>query len=90
MPTYEYECDTCGRRFELFQTISAEPLSACPSCHGPVKRLISGGAGIIYKGNGFHSNDYKIQNVMDNKTRCGKNETCCGKSTPCDKPPCDK
>jgi putative FmdB family regulatory protein len=59
MPTYEYYCATCDATFDYFQSITAEPLSACPECHQPVKRKISGGSGIIFKGSGFYITDYK-------------------------------
>ncbi len=61
MPTYEYECRTCGHRFEEFQSIKADPLTACPQtgCPGPVKRLISTGAGLLFKGSGFYITDYR-------------------------------
>ena len=59
MPTYEYYCPTCGVSFDYFQSITAEPLSACPECHKPVQRKISGGAGLIFKGSGFYITDYK-------------------------------
>lgn len=58
MPTYEYECPRCGR-FERFQPITARPLKACPKCAGAVRRLISAGAGIIFKGHGFYATDYR-------------------------------
>lgn len=58
MPTYEYDCAKCGR-FEVFQRISDAPLDACPTCGGSVKRLICGSAGIIFKGSGFHTTDYR-------------------------------
>lgn len=88
MSTYEYKCDNCSYQFEKVQRMSEQALSNCPLCNGPVKRLVSGGAGIIFKGSGFHSTDYKTDNLMKNKTRCGNNQTCCGRETPCDKPPC--
>ena len=59
MPTYEYECLKCGNHFDEVQSITAEPLKTCPSCGGPVKRLIGTGAGIIFKGSGFYETDYK-------------------------------
>ena len=59
MPTYEYECRKCGNRFEKFQSISAAPLKTCPECKGRVARVLSGGAGIIFKGSGFYQTDYK-------------------------------
>ncbi len=59
MPTYEYQCDKCGYTFEVFQRISAEPIKTCPKCGGHVRRLIGGGMGIIFKGSGFYTTDYK-------------------------------
>ena len=59
MPTYEYECRRCGHDFERFQSITEEPLKRCPKCRGKVKRLISTGAGIIFKGSGFYETDYR-------------------------------
>lgn len=60
MPTYDYRCKECGHTFEEFQSISAEPLVTCPSCGKPgLKRLLAGGAGMIFKGSGFYLTDYK-------------------------------
>ena len=59
MPTYEYECTTCGHRFEKFQSMVDKPLTKCPKCKKKVKRLIGTGAGIIFKGSGFYATDYK-------------------------------
>jgi putative FmdB family regulatory protein len=59
MPTYEYKCKRCNYRFEEFQSILAEPLKVCPRCQGQLERLISAGAGVIFKGNGFYITDYK-------------------------------
>jgi len=59
MPTYEYKCNDCGEIFEFFQKITDEPLKNCPVCNGELKRLISGGSGIIFKGSGFYTTDYK-------------------------------
>lgn len=59
MPTYDYECQKCGHRFELFQSMSEEPARKCPECKGRVKRVIGPGAGIIFRGTGFHTTDYR-------------------------------
>ena len=60
MPTYDYRCTNCGRTFEEFQSISAEPLADCPKCGTPsLKRVFGGGAGMIFKGSGFYLTDYK-------------------------------
>jgi putative FmdB family regulatory protein len=57
MPLYDYKCSDCGHVFEVMQKMTDEPLKFCPECKGPIKRLISA-AGIIFKGSGFHINDY--------------------------------
>ncbi len=60
MPTYEYACSKCGHHFEQFQSMRDEPLKKCPKCHkAALKRLIGGGAGLIFKGSGFYITDYK-------------------------------
>ncbi|MDD5155721.1 MAG: zinc ribbon domain-containing protein [Candidatus Omnitrophica bacterium] len=59
MPTYEYECTGCGHRFEAFQKMSDKALDKCPECGKRAKRLISSGAGIIFKGSGFYATDYR-------------------------------
>ena len=59
MPTYGYECTTCHHSFDVFQKITADPVNTCPKCGNQVKRLIDGGIGIIFKGSGFYTTDYK-------------------------------
>jgi len=61
MPTYEYQCEVCGFRFEKFQKISEEPVRTCPRCKGKVKRLISRGGGLLFKGNGFYITDNRSE-----------------------------
>lgn len=63
MPTYEYECNNCRFHFELLQGINEPPVKNCPKCGGGVRRLISGGAGLIFKGSGFYITDYKKQSL---------------------------
>lgn len=60
MPTYEYECPSCGV-FEKFQRISEKPLTRCPSCRRSVRRLIGTGAGLLFKGSGFYLTDYRSE-----------------------------
>ncbi|MCB1151272.1 zinc ribbon domain-containing protein [bacterium] len=57
MPTYEYECTKCGLEFELEQAMTDKPRQRCPECRGKVNRLISGGAGIAFKGSGYYVTD---------------------------------
>jgi putative FmdB family regulatory protein len=59
MPIYEYECSDCHERYEIFQSISDEPIKKCMKCNGNIKRIISGGTGLIFKGSGFYITDYK-------------------------------
>ncbi len=60
MPTYDYVCDSCHHRFEEFQSITAEALKQCPECHRKkLRRLIGPGGGLIFKGSGFYSTDYR-------------------------------
>ncbi len=61
MPTYEYECPKCGHNFEKFESITSKPESKCPECDAKCHRLISGGAGIIFKGSGFYQTDYRSE-----------------------------
>lgn len=61
MPTYEYRCRQCGHEFELFQSMNDEPVKICPKCQGEVQRLISTGAGLIFKGSGFYITDYRSE-----------------------------
>ena len=59
MPTYEYKCTGCEELFEYFQKMTDEPIRECPVCGSELRRLISGGVGIIFKGSGFYTTDYK-------------------------------
>jgi putative FmdB family regulatory protein len=69
MPTYEYECKKCGKQFDFFQSIKADPLKTCPkeACRmkkwgkGKIQRLLSSGAGLIFKGSGFYITDYRSE-----------------------------
>src|SRR5512140_3496065 len=73
MPTYEYICDKCGHHFDQFQSISAKPLAVCPKevCaqkswgKGKVKRAITSGAGLIFKGSGFYITDYRSEKYKE-------------------------
>lgn len=69
MPTYEYVCAKCGHEFEVFQSISDKPLRQCRKSlcgqkkwgRGRVSRKISTGAGLIFKGSGFYTTDYRSE-----------------------------
>jgi len=62
MPTYDYQCDACDHRFELFQPITASPKRKCPKCgRSKLRRLIGPGAAIMFRGTGFYTTDYRSE-----------------------------
>ena len=75
MPTYDYECNTCGYTFEAFQSMSDDPLTKCPECGKKVRRLIGGGIGVIFKGSGFYVTDNKKSNSTLNTTSTEKKKS---------------
>ena len=85
MPTYEYECKSCGYRFDAFQSMSEDPLKTCPKCGKGIHRLINGGSGIIFKGGGFYITDNGGKHVSTGKSpEAPKTETAkTGESTHC-------
>ena len=67
MPTYDYICNDCNKMHEYFQSMSDNPLTQCPDCKkNSLKRIISGGTGLIFKGSGYYLTDYK--NKKNKKT----------------------
>jgi putative FmdB family regulatory protein len=60
MPTYDYECDACGHKFELFQSIVDKNVRKCPKCKKlKLRRLFGTGAALVFKGSGFYTTDYR-------------------------------
>ena len=73
MPTYEYKCENCNYEFEALQSMKDEPLRKCPNCgKNKLKKLISGGAGFIFKGSGFYQTDYKNKSSKTFKSKSSK------------------
>ena len=79
MPTYEYYCNECGERFDYFQSMSSDPLKEHPDCklkNCNVRRIISGGTGLIFKGSGFYLTDYtdkgKKKSSENDSSKVGK------------------
>ena len=58
MPTYDYRCQSCGSRFEVWQKITDEPVETCPTCGGPVHRVLHP-VGLVFKGSGFYKTDHR-------------------------------
>ncbi|MBI4725710.1 zinc ribbon domain-containing protein [candidate division TA06 bacterium] len=83
MPTYEYQCRSCGSKFSRQQAISEDVLKKCPACGGEVDRLITGGSGFIMKGG--------VAGKKRTASGCSletTGRTCCGRDQRCGKPEC--
>ena len=80
MPNYDYECDVCGHRFEVFQSMNDPKLERCPvdGCGGRVRRLLGTGAGLIFKGSGFYQTDYR----SDTYKKAAKGDSPASPTTP--------
>ena len=73
MPTYQYHCTKCDQEFDVFQSMTENPLTTCRKdvCRmnkwgkGKVKKLISAGAGLIFKGSGFYITDYRSESYKE-------------------------
>ncbi len=62
MPTYDYQCDACGHKFELFQSITEPAKRNCPECKKrKLRRLFGTGAAIVFRGSGFYKTDYRSE-----------------------------
>ncbi len=80
MPTYNYECSLCGKQLSVFQKMSDSKLTDCNKCKtkNTLKRLISGGSGMVFKGSGFYLTDYTEYGKKpkkDNKNKVDKKVT---------------
>lgn len=85
MPNYDYECQKCGNRFEVFQSMNDAKLTDCPAetCDGNVKRLLGTGGGILFKGAGFYQTDYRSSSYQAGaKAEGGAAKTESAPSTP--------
>ena len=78
MPLYEYACESCGHRFERIQKFSDPPVSECPKCGQPVRKLLSSPA-IQFKGTGWYVTDYaKSGGSVSGKSASGSDATASG------------
>jgi putative FmdB family regulatory protein len=74
MPLYEYQCEQCGHRFEVIQKFSDAAITVCPTCGGPVHKLLSSPA-IQFKGSGWYITDYARAGKSDTGTVAAKGES---------------
>ena len=73
MPTYDYFCKKCDKTYEFFQSMSDAPIENCSICSGRLRRLVSGGTGLIFKGSGFYLTDYAKNNSKKSAVSDSKN-----------------
>ncbi len=83
MPTYEYQCDSCGNGFEAVQKMADAPLTTCPECGKSVRRVLSGGLGISFKGSGFYVNDASSSSSSSGTSSSSSKGGCASSSPAC-------
>ena len=70
MPTYDYICNDCEKMYEYFQSMSDAPIKECPECEkNSLRRVISGGTGLIFKGSGYYLTDYKNKKTQSSENK---------------------
>lgn len=83
MPTYDYVCQACGHRLEIFQSMSDSPKKKCPKCaKSKLQRQIGAGAAILFKGSGFYQTDYRSSSYSEG----AKKDASSGESKPKESP----
>ncbi len=84
MPTYDYQCDACDHKFEVFQAMSDELLKKCPECgKKKLRRLFGAGAAVVFKGSGFYQTDYRSDSYKKS-AEADKKSSSEGSSAPAD------
>ena len=88
MPTYDYECDACGHKLEMFQSITESPKRKCPQCGRlKLRRLFGIGAAVMFKGSGFYQTDYRSESYKkraESERKAAADDGGDGKSTSSD------
>ena len=75
MPTYDYICNDCEKMYEYFQSMSDAPIKECPECKkNSLRRVISGGTGLIFKGSGYYLTDYKNKKTQSSEDKKSNNK----------------
>jgi len=74
VPTYGYRCTSCGHQFEIRQKVSDEPLKVCPQCQGKLTKILYP-TGVIFKGSGFYTTDYKGSGKSGSENGSGSSES---------------
>ncbi|MBM3977261.1 MAG: zinc ribbon domain-containing protein [Planctomycetes bacterium] len=97
MPTYDYACQACGHALEIFHSMKEAPKRKCPKCgKNKLERRIGGGAGVIFKGSGFYTTDYRSDSYKAGEKSATTppaaadcSGPCAGGSGPCKNEPSD-
>lgn len=71
MPTYSYQCDSCGHDFEAVQRFADDPLTECPECEAPIRRVIQP-VGVVFKGSGWYITDSRPKSSSDSEGGAAK------------------
>jgi putative FmdB family regulatory protein len=80
MPTYEYRCRECGELLEVVQSFSDDPLTECPRCSGPLRKVFNS-VGISFKGSGFYKNDSRAKSSSSSSTKSSSSSESGGSSS---------
>jgi len=75
MPTYIYQCENCGVRFDRHQKFSEKPLTVCPECSKKTLRKIFTPVGIVFKGSGFYATDHRSPSGGPSKNGSGADDS---------------
>ena len=67
MPTYTYQCDSCGHGFEAVQRFADDPLTECPQCGASIRRVIQP-VGVVFKGSGWYITDSRPKSSGEGAT----------------------
>ena len=70
MPVYQYACTQCGSQLEVRQSFSDDPLTVCPQCEGPLRKVLSG-VGVVFKGSGFYRTDSRTSSTSNGSESSG-------------------
>ncbi len=87
MPIYVYRCESCAAQLERLQQMSAPPLVSCPSCGGPLRRVLAPGAAIVTRSG---AGSRQRQRSGRSPGECSLEQPCCGREQRCDRPPCSE
>lgn len=87
MPIYVYKCTECNEYCEALQKVSDEPLKTCPHCQAEALTKVIAPVGVIFKGTGFHKNDYSGKSSSSSKTESKPAETPAAESKPAESKP---